>query len=154
MDKKDIESRLQSQEVVQMNTKVKGVNLKITAKPLTFQIDIMFYKLGQSLKTVLITCRYHEPELSRKTFCYSVPGEKNMTKIITTYNKFLHNVDYVKDVEGDGEYDYTVFKKLNKENGIHVYTSVVKDFHFTTGNKLGIIHRLTRTLKENIHKNR
>ncbi len=54
-----------------------------------------------------------------------------MTKIITTYNKFLHNVDYVKGVEGDGDFDNTVFKKLNKEKGIQVNTSVAKDNHFT-----------------------
>jgi hypothetical protein len=75
-----------------------------------------------------------------------------MTKIITAYNKFLHNVDYVKGVEGDGEFDNTAFKKLNEEKGIQVNTSVAKDNHFTSGNKLGIIDRLTRTLKENIRK--
>ena len=47
LDKKDIETWFKSQEVVQINTTLKGVNLKITAKPRTFQIDIMFYKIGQ-----------------------------------------------------------------------------------------------------------
>ena len=114
LDKKDIESWFKSQEVVQINTTVKGVNLKITAKPRTFQIDIMFYKIGQSLKPFLLLVDI----MSRKAFCYSIPGEKNMTKIITAYNKFLHNVDYVKAVEGDGEFDNTAFKKLNEEKGI------------------------------------
>ena len=75
-----------------------------------------------------------------------------MTKIITAYNKFLQEVDYVNGVEGDGEFDNTSFKKLNEEKGIKVNTSVAKDNHFTAGNKLGIIDRLTRTLKENIRK--
>jgi hypothetical protein len=92
--------------------------------------------------------------MNRKAFCYSIPGEKNMTKIITSYNKFLQEFDYVKTVEGDGEFDNTTFKKLNEEKGIQVYTSVAKDNHFTSGNKLGIIDRLTRTLKENIRKYR
>jgi hypothetical protein len=92
--------------------------------------------------------------MSRKAFCYSIPGEKNMTKIITSYNKFLQEVDYVNGVEGDGEFDNTAFKKLNEEKGIKVNTSVAKDNHFTAGNKLGIIDRLTRTLKENIRKYR
>ena len=78
--------------------------------------------------------------------------KKNMTKIITAYNKFLQQVDYVKAVEGDGEFDNTAFKKLNEDKGIQVYTNVAKDNHFTSGNKLGIIDRLTRTLKENIRK--
>ncbi len=77
-----------------------------------------------------------------------------MSKIITTYNKFLQEVDYVKGVEGDGEFDNTSFKKLNEEKDIQVNTSITKDNHFTSGNKLGIIDRLTRTLKENIRKYR
>ncbi len=129
---------------------VNGVNLKITAKPRTFQIDIMFYKIGQSLKPFLLLVDI----MSRKAFCYSIPGEKNMSKIITAYNKFLQEVDYVKGVEGDGEFDNTAFKNLNEDKGIKVNTSVAKDDHFTSGNKLGIIDRLTRTLKENIHKYR
>ena len=48
LDKKDVEAWFKSQEVVQINSTVKGVNLKITEKPCTFQIDIMFYKIGQS----------------------------------------------------------------------------------------------------------
>ena len=148
LDKKDIESWLKSQEVVQINATVKGVNLKITAKPRTFQIDIMFYRIGQSLKPFLLLVDI----MSRKAFYYSIPGEKNMTKIITAYNKFLQQVDYVKAVEGDGEFDNTAFKKLNEDKDIQIYTSVAKDNHFTTGNKLGIIDRLTRTLKENIRK--
>ena len=49
MNKKDIEIFLNSQEAVQVNTKIKGINLKITVKPRTFQIDIMYYKIGQTL---------------------------------------------------------------------------------------------------------
>jgi hypothetical protein len=56
----------------------------------------MFYKIGQSLKPFLLLVDI----MSRKAFCYSIPGEKNMTKIITAYNKFLQDVDYVKGVEG------------------------------------------------------
>ena len=39
LNKKGVESFLNSQEVVQVNTKLKGINLKITAKPRTFQIE-------------------------------------------------------------------------------------------------------------------
>jgi hypothetical protein len=110
----------------------------------------MFYKTGQSLKPFLLLVDI----MSRKAFCYSIPGEKNMTNIITVYNKFLQEVDYVKSFEGNGEFDNTVFNKLNEDKGIQVNTSVAKDNHFTPGNKLGIIDRLTRTLKENIRKYR
>ena len=88
LDKKDIETWFKSQEVVQINTKLKGVNLKITAKTRTFQIDIMFCKIGQALKPFLLL-------VDIKAFCYSIPGVKDMTKIITVYNEFLQEVDYV-----------------------------------------------------------
>ncbi len=54
-----------------------------------------------------------------------------MSKIITTYNKFLQEVDYVKGVEGDGEFDNTVFKKLNEDKGVQVNTRVPKDIRFS-----------------------
>jgi hypothetical protein len=150
LNKKGIENFLNSQEVVQVNTKVKGINLKITAKPRTFQIDIMYYKIGQTLKPFLLLIDI----MSRKAFCYPISGYKNMTKIITAYKKFLSQVDRVEAIEGDSEFASKEFITLNKEKGIRVDTSVAADNHFTTGNKLGIIDRFTRTLKENIKKYR
>lgn len=150
LNKKGIENFLNSQEVVQVNTKVKGINLKITAKPRTFQIDIMYYKIGQTLKPFLLLIDI----MSRKAFCYPISGYKNMTKIITAYKKFLSQVDRVEAIEGDSEFASKEFITLNKEKGIRVDTSVAADNHFTAGNKLGIIDRFTRTLKENIKKYR
>jgi hypothetical protein len=92
--------------------------------------------------------------MSRKAFCYPISGYKNMTKIITAYKKFLSQVDRVEAIEGDSEFASKEFITLNKEKGIRVDTSVAADNHFTTGNKLGIIDRFTRTLKENIKKYR
>ena len=150
LNKKGIENFLNSQEVVQVNTKLKGINLKITAKPRTFQIDIMYYKIGQTLKPFLLLIDI----MSRKAFCYPISGYKNMTKIITAYKKFLSQVDRVEAIEGYSEFASKEFITLNKEKGIRVDTSVAADNHFTTGNKLGIIDRFTRTLKENIKKYR
>ena len=69
---------------------------------------------------------------------------------------FFHepSVDRVEAVEGDSEFASKEFITLNKEKGIRVDTSVAADNHFTTGNKLGIIDRFTRTLKENLKKYR
>jgi hypothetical protein len=150
LNKKGVESFLNSQEVVQVNTKLKGINLKITAKPRTFQIDIMYYKIGQTLKPFLLLIDI----MSRKAFCYPISGYKNMTKIITAYKKFLNQVDRVEAIEGDSEFASKEFITLNKEKGIRVDTSVAADNHFTAGNKLGIIDRFTRTLKENLKKYR
>jgi hypothetical protein len=150
LNKKGVENFLNSQEVVQVNTKLKGINLKITAKPRTFQIDIMYYKIGQTLKPFLLLIDI----MSRKAFCYPISGYKNMTKIITAYKKFLSQVDRVEAIEGDSEFASKEFITLNKEKGIRVDTSVAADNHFTAGNKLGIIDRFTRTLKENLKKYR
>ena len=150
LNKKGIENFLNTQEVVQVNTKLKGINLKITAKPRTFQIDIMYYKIGQTLKPFLLLIDI----MSRKAFCYPISGYKNMTKIVTAYKKFLSQVDRVEAIEGDSEFASKEFITLNKEKGIRLDTSVAADNHFTTGNKLGIIDRFTRTLKENIKKYR
>ena len=67
--KKEIEAWLKAQEVTQINKKVdKEPNLKITAKPRTFQIDVMYYKIGQSLKSFLLLVDI----MSRKAFCYPI----------------------------------------------------------------------------------
>jgi hypothetical protein len=110
----------------------------------------MYYKIGQTLKPFLLLIDI----MSRKAFCYPISGYKNMTKIVTAYKKFLSQVDRVEAIEGDSEFASKEFITLNKEKGIRVDTSVAADNHFTTGNKLGIIDRFTRTLKENIKKYR
>ena len=151
LTKKDIETWLKGQEVTQINQKIdKGLSLKITAKPRTFQIDIMYYKLGQSLKSFLLLVDI----MSRKAFCYPISGNPNITKIIKIYEMFLKEVGHVEAIEGDDEFNAKAFTSLNKELNIRLDTSVAADNHFTYGNKLGIIDRLTRTLKESIQKYR
>jgi hypothetical protein len=151
LTKKDIETWLKAQEVTQINKKVdKGLNLKITAKPRTFQIDIMYFKTGQSLKSFLLLVDI----MSRKAFCYPISGNPNMTKIINIYKMFLKEVGHVEAIAGDDEFNTKDFTNLNKELNIRLDTSVAADNHFTHGNKLGIIDRLTRTIKESMQKYR
>ena len=151
LKKKDIEAWLKDQEVVQVNKKVgKGLNLKITAKPRTFQIDIMFYKIGQSQKAFLLLVDI----MSRKAFCYVISGNPNSSKITDAYTDFLDQVGHVEAIEGDAEFGSKAFTDMNEEKNIRLDTSVSAENHFTSGNKLGIIDRLTRTLKENIKKYR
>jgi hypothetical protein len=45
-------------------------------------------------------------------------------------------------------------KVNNKENNVKTDTSIAKDEHISQGNKLGIIDRLVRTLKEMIDRYR
>jgi hypothetical protein len=151
LKKKDIEAWLNDQEVTQVNKKVgKGLNLKITAKPRTFQIDIMFYKIGTSQKAFLLLVDI----MSRKAFCYPISGNPNSTKIEEAYNEFLDTVKDVQGIEGDDEFNNKTFRGINEAKDIRLDTSVSAENHFTSGNKLGIIDRLTRTLKESMDKYR
>jgi hypothetical protein len=57
-------------------------------------------------------------------------------------------------MEGDDEFNTKIFRDINEVKNIRLDTSVANDNHFAAGNKLGIIDRLVRTLKENISKYR
>ena len=51
----EIKEFLSNQEINQINKKPnKHMNLKITAPPRTFQIDIMLYPVGDSFKNILL----------------------------------------------------------------------------------------------------
>jgi hypothetical protein len=148
---KDIEAWLKDQEVVQINKRpMKALDLKITAPPQTFQIDIMYVKIGTSQKAFLLLVDI----MSRKAFCYFISGDPNGTKIVNAYEKFLERVDKIHAVEGDDEFNSKAFRDINEAKNIRLDTSVANDNHFAAGNKLGIIDRLVRTLKENISKYR
>lgn len=148
---KDIEAWLKDQEVTQVNKKpLKSLNLKITAQPRTFQIDIMYLKIGTSQKAFLLLVDI----MSRKAFCYFISGDPNGTKILNMYNKFLEEVGKVNGIEGDDEFNTKAFREINEAKEIRLDTSVANDNHFAGGNKLGIIDRLVRTIKENVSKYR
>jgi hypothetical protein len=148
---KDIEAWLKDQEVTQVNKKpLKSLNLKITAQPRTFQIDIMYLKIGTSQKAFLLLVDI----MSRKAFCYFISGDPNGTKILSMYNKFLEEVGEVNGIEGDDEFNTKAFREINESKEIRLDTSVANDNHFASGNKLGIIDRLVRTIKENVSKYR
>ena len=52
---KEIKEFLSNQEINQVNKKPnKHMNLKITAPPTTYQIDVMFYPIGESFKNILL----------------------------------------------------------------------------------------------------
>ena len=148
---KDIDAWLKDQEVVQINMRPsKALNLKITSPPKTFQIDIMYLKIGTSLKAFLLLVDI----MSRKAYTYFISGNPNAVKINEAYMKFLDDVGSIRGVEGDDEFNNKAFKDLNESKNIRVDTSVSKENHFAVGNKLGIIDRLTRTLKEGVDEYR
>ena len=77
-----------------------------------------------------------------------------MEDVLDVYEQFIKDVgEPVKSVAGDDFFNNKVVQTFNDELDIQVVTGVAKDDHLTPqGNKLGIIDRLTRTLKNYINK--
>jgi len=147
---KDINEFLKNQEINQVNKKpTKHMNLKITALPKSFQIDIMFYPIGQGFKNVLLIVDIP----SRKAWAYVISTSSG-ENILVAYKKFISEVGQINSVEGDNQFSFKAFQEYNKENNIKIDTSIAKDEHISQGNKLGIIDRLVRTLKEMIDRYR
>ena len=148
---KEINEFLKNQEINQVNKKpTKHTNLKITAPPRTFQLDIMYYPVGTSFKNILLIVDIQ----SRKAWAYVISSTSG-ENILTAYKKFESEVDIINAIEGDNQFSFKAFKEYNDEKNIRLDTSIAKDEHITKGgNKLGILDRLVRTLKEMIEKYR
>ena len=149
---KDIQEYIKSQEVTQMNTTVNTkYEYKITAPPRTFQIDIFWWRRGDTLIPILLLVDI----LSRKAFAYVLPKsikEKRGDITVKTLEEFKSQVGYIHGLEGDNEFGNAAVKKFCEDNNIRLDTSVSKLEHISGGNKLGIIDRLVRTLRELIER--
>jgi len=149
---KEIQEYLKNQEVSQINTTVnKKYEYKITAPPRTFQIDIFWWKKGESLLPILLLVDI----LSRKAYAYVLPKsikEKRGDITVKTLEEFKNEVGHINGLEGDNEFGSAAIKKFCNDNNIRLDTSVAKEEHISNGNKLGIIDRLVRTLRELIER--
>ena len=149
---KDIQEYLKNQEVNQINTTVnKSYQYKITAPPRTFQIDIFWWKRGDTLIPILLLVDI----LSRKAWAYVLTKskkEKRADVSVATLKEFQSEVGNITALEGDNEFSSAAIKKFCEDNDIRLDTSVAKEEHISNGNKLGIIDRLVRTLRELIEK--
>ena len=149
---KDIQEYLKNQEVNQINASVnKTYQYKITAPPRTFQIDIFWWKKSSTLIPILLLVDI----LSRKAWAYVLTKskkEKRAEVSVKTIQEFKNEVGLIKGLEGDNEFSSAAIKKFCNDNDIRLDTSVAKEEHISNGNKLGIIDRLVRTLRELIEK--
>ena len=149
---KDINEYLKNQEVNQINTTVnKTYQYKITAPPRTFQIDIFWWKKAETLIPILLLVDI----LSRKAWAYVLTKskkEKRAAVSVKTIQEFKDEVGLIRGLEGDNEFSSAPIKKFCDDNDIRLDTSVAKEEHISNGNKLGIIDRLVRTLRELIEK--
>ena len=149
---KDIQDYIKNQEVSQINTTVnKTYQYKITAPPRTFQIDIFWWKRGETLIPILLLVDI----LSRKAWAYVLTKskkEKRAEVSVKTLEEFKNEVGKINGLTGDNEFSSAAIRKFCEDNDIRLDTSVAKEEHISNGNKLGIIDRLVRTLRELIEK--
>jgi hypothetical protein len=149
---KDINEYLKNQEVNQINTSVNiKYEYKITAPPRTFQIDIFWWKKSDTLIPILLFVDI----LSRKAWAYVLTKskkEKRAAVSVKTIQEFKDEVGLIRGLEGDNEFSSAAVKTFCDDNDIRLDTSVAKEEHISNGNKLGIIDRLVRTLRELIEK--
>ncbi len=93
--------------------------------------------------------------LSRKAWAYVLSKVKNQKRAdisVSVLQKFKNEVEYINGLEGDNEFSSGPIKKFCEDNNIRLDTSLSKEGHISNGNKLGIIDRLVRTLRELIDK--
>ena len=90
--------------------------------------------------------------LSRRAFAYVLKSGQ-MRDVIEAYGLFLDDVSDVHSVTGDNFFNNRQFQLINNTNDIKLYTGIAEEDHMTNkGNRLGIIDRLTRTLKNYIQR--
>lgn len=150
---------------------------KITGPELTFQIDLMFIpkaiktkeaKKIKAKKEGLFPTQYYYvfllcvDVLSRKAYVYAMPN-KNAESVMNAYNNFLTDIKSdVKTVDDtpdaftqnqpyaiitDDGFDFKEFNELNDKLNILVDNKTAYNDHIIGGNRLGIIDRLVRTVK-------
>ena len=148
----EINKWLSNQEFNQVNKKpIKPIPLSITGKPKSFQIDIFWWKRGDTLNPVLLMVDI----LTRKAYAYVLTKSKKEHRaenVLSAYKQFLNEVGDITSIEGDNEFSSKAFTDFNHSKGIRLDTSISKEEHISGGNKLGIIDRLVRTIRELIER--
>lgn len=162
---------IRKQEIHQIHQQVpkkKNIQyMRIAGTPYSFQIDIMCYSTGESIMNKALLCI---DTLSRKLFTYPLTPNASMQSVLEQYKVFVQEAKDAMDptlldthplmrrvaqVTGDAFFDNKAFLEYNTSLFIGVKTTVAKDNHFhghLSGNPLGIVDRVTRTLKALIGK--
>jgi hypothetical protein len=149
---KDINEWLNNQTVSQVNTTItKKYNYKITANPKSFQVDILWFKQGTNLTPILLFVDI----LSRKLWAFVLSQNKDATRgenILECIKKITKEVGGINALIGDAEFGNKIITEYCNDNNIRLDASVAKTEHISNGDKLGIVDRLCRTLRELIER--
>lgn len=154
---KEIEKWYDSRELSQIYKKPapqnKDSKLVITAPPRSFQIDIAILSNYKQYNGNVDRFLLLVDILSKKAFAYPLKSNE-MEDVLDKYEQFMIDVDEpVHSVAGDDFFNNDEFQVFNDEIFVNVYTDVAKDDHITRqANKLGIVDRAVRTIKQMIQK--
>ena len=149
---KDITEWLNNQSVSQINTTItKKYDYKITANPKSFQVDILWWKRETTLTPVLLFVDI----LSRKLWAFVLAQNKDTTRgenILECIKKINKEIGGINALIGDAEFGNKIITEYCNDNNIRLDASVAKTEHISNGDKLGIVDRLCRTLRELIER--
>ena len=149
---KDITEWFNNQSVTQVNTTItKKYDYKITANPKSFQVDILWWKKGDTLIPVLLFVDI----LSRKLWAFVLSKSKDNTRgenIVECINKINKEVGGINALIGDAEFGNKIITEYCNDNNIRLDASVAKTEHISNGDKLGIVDKICRTLRELIER--
>jgi len=165
--RKTVKEWYDNQEIVQRSKKAittKNKMLKIVGPPLSFQIDLMY--INKALKNndsddfyKFLLCI---DIVSRKAYIYRIKDKKQDT-VLSAYKIFLEDLEkdigtlkdsydeYTREIPvqitSDDGFKFKLFVDYNNKLNIMTDTQTSKDDHISGGNRLGIIDRLVRTLR-------
>ena len=89
--------------------------------------------------------------LSRKAWAYVLTKSKKKNRAEVsdkTIQEFKNDVGIINGLEGDHAFSSAPINLFCQDNDVRLDTNVSKEEHISNGNKLGIIDRLVRTLRE------
>lgn len=152
-----ISDYVQSKELHQIYKKPKKpkVFYHINAPPYSFQVDQIVLAQYASKNNNITHFVLLVDILSRKAFAYTL--ENNTVDCIlgklTEWYDSLDKEHKPMSISGDAFYDNDKVKAWCEDHFINLSTSIAKDDHMLNiGNKLGIVDRCTRTIKDMITK--
>lgn len=148
---------VKSKELHQIYKKPKKpkVFYRINAPPYAFQVDqIVLAQYARENNNITHFVLLVDI-LSRKAFAYTLENN-TVDAVLGKMSKWYESLatDHKPiSIAGDAFYDNDKVKVWCEERFINLFTSIAKDDHMLqVGNKLGIVDRCTRTLKEMINK--
>jgi len=157
---KTIKEYFKNRELTQIYKKpTNNYKYKITGPPRSFQLDVILLPDFKGTNNGIYQFLMLIDIQSRKIFMYPLMSGK-LNDILDSYENFIveqgnEGDDKIRFVQGDDFFNSKIFQAYNQELDIVVITGVAEDDHMgygLGGNRLGIVDRATRTIKNLIQK--